>query len=143
MNIFTADGFLDALARRQLLNFIPDRLYLKIRYRAKLGIRLNLDNPQTFQEKQQWLKLHDRKESYSDYADKYFVKKIVAERIGEEYVIPTVGGPWDSFGEINFDSLPEQFVLKVNHDSGGTVICRDKAGFDLDAAERKLTKSLR
>lgn len=120
---------------------MPDELYLKKVFLYKLGYPLNLQNPQTFNEKLQWLKLHDRKPEYTTMVDKYEVKKYVADKIGEQYIIPTLG-VWNSFDEIDFDSLPNQFVLKCTHDSGGLVICRDKSSFDIEAARKIINKSL-
>ncbi len=119
-----------------IFNHMSDVKYLKLMYRIYIGKKLNLDQPQTFNEKLQWLKLHDRKPEYTSMVDKYEAKKYVAERIGEEYIIPTLG-VWDNFEEIDFDSLPNQFVLKTTHDSGGVVICRDKISFDKKKGERK------
>ena len=102
---------------------------------------LDLKTPKTFNEKMQWLKLNERKEIYTSMADKFAVKKIVADAIGEEYIIPTLG-VWKKFEEINFDSLPNQFVLKCTHDSGGLIICRDKAKFDINAARNRINRSL-
>ncbi len=125
-----------------ILVLIPDSIYLKILYRKRMGKALNLKNPQTYTEKLQWMKIHDRNLLYSTMVDKYEVKKYVADIIGEQYIIPTYG-VWDSFDKINFDSLPEQFVLKCTHDSGGIVICTDKATFDKELARNKLMKSLK
>lgn len=125
-----------------LLRFIPDEPYLKLMYRVRIGKRLNLENPQTFNEKLQWLKLHDRRPEYTTMVDKYEAKKYVASIIGEEYIIPTLG-VWDTFDDIDFDALPDQFVLKCTHDSGGLVICRDKAALDIEAARKKINASLR
>lgn len=122
--------------------YLPDALYLRIQYMVKMGQKLDLRYPLTFSEKLQWLKLYDRKPEYTTMVDKYAVKKYVADRIGEEYIIPTLG-VWDSFDEIDFDSLPDKFVLKCTHDSGGLVICRDKKTLDMDAARKKIEKSLR
>lgn len=124
------------------LRFVPDSLYLKILYRIKTGKKLNLSNPQTFNEKIQWLKLYDRNPAYTEMVDKYEVKKYIAEKIGAKYLIPTLG-VWEKFEEIDFDCLPEQFVLKCTHDSGGLVICRDKSKFDRKKSRRKLAGSLR
>lgn len=120
----------------------PDKFYLKCLYRDRLSKKLNLRNPQTFNEKLQWLKLYDRKPEYTMMVDKYAVKSYVAEKIGEEYIIPTLG-VWDRFEDIDFDALPDQFVLKCTHDSGGLVICRDKSKFDRKAAQKKITRSLK
>lgn len=123
---------------RYLLRFIPDKAYLKLCYFLKLHKRLNLKNPQTFNEKLQWLKLYNRKPEYTTMVDKYRVRDYIKEKIGEEYLIPLVGGPWESAEEIDFDALPDQLVLKCNHDSGSVVICRDKKTFDIEAARKKL-----
>ena len=121
---------------------IPDELYLKIRYMRFCHKWLNLTNPQTFNEKLQWLKLYDRKPEYTTMVDKYAVKKFVADIIGAEYIIPTLG-VWNHFDEIDFEKLPNQFVLKCTHDSGGLVICKDKAKLDKVAAKKKLETSLK
>ena len=125
------------LSRNGLLKWMPDERYLRIVYRLRMHKKLDLETPSTFSEKIQWLKLHDRREIYRDMVDKRTAKEYAAERIGAEYIIPTLA-VWDSPEAIDLKGLPERFVLKVNHDSGGVVICRDKAGFDLDAAKKKL-----
>ena len=127
---------------RELLNFISDEKYLKTAYKIKFGKKLDLDNPQTFNEKIQWIKLYDRKPIYTTMVDKYEVKKYVADIIGEEYIIPTIG-VWDKFEDIDFDSLPEQFVLKCTHDSGGLVICKDKKKLNLKKAKKKIKTCLK
>ncbi|WP_163182666.1 ATP-grasp fold amidoligase family protein [Neobacillus sedimentimangrovi] len=111
-------------------------------YYLHFGKKLNLVNPQTFNEKIQWLKLYDRNPSYTRLVDKYEVKSFVKEKIGSKYVVPTYGC-WDSFEEIDFDKLPQQFVLKCTHDSGGLVICKDKQKMDLNKAKEKINKSLK
>lgn len=123
---------------------IPDRQYLKWMFRLKMGYKLNLDNPQTFSEKLQWLKLYNRKPEYTQMVDKYEAKKYVANIIGEEYIIPTLG-VWDKFEDIDFDTLPNQFVLKTTHGGGntGVVICKDKSSFDKAKAKQKLERSLK
>lgn len=121
---------------------IPDEPYLKMVYRGYMGKRLDLENPTTFNEKIQWLKLHDHNPQYSRMVDKYEAKKYVAEIIGEEYIIPTLG-VWEHFDDIDFDSLPDQFVLKCTHDSGGLVICRDKKQLDKAAAKKKIENCLK
>lgn len=125
-----------------LLCWMSDKSYLKLRYRWQFKKKLDLKNPQTFNEKLQWLKLNDRNPEYTRMVDKYEAKKYVAEIIGEEYVIPTLG-VWDKFDDIDFDTLPNQFVLKCTHDSGGLVIVKDKNLFDVEAAKRKINKCLR
>ena len=130
------------LTQKGYFKGMSDRTYLKLMFRACTQKKLNLKSPKTYNEKLQWLKLHDRNPLYTTLVDKYEVKKYIADKIGEDYVIPTLG-VWDSFDEIDFDSLPEQFVLKCTHDSGGLVICRDKSTLDLDKARDKITKSLK
>lgn len=121
---------------------IPDRLYVQLTAKGKLDYNINLDNPQTFNEKLNWLKLYGRNPLYTKMADKYEAKKIVAERIGEQYVVKNLGY-WRSFEEIDFDALPNQFVLKCTHDSSGAIICRDKNTFDKLSARRKINLSLK
>lgn len=132
----------DALIR-VFAGIIPDKLYLSVLYRCRMGRWIDWKNPQTFTEKIQWLKLYNRKPEYTTMVDKYDVKKYVADKIGEEYVIPTLG-VWDSVDDIDFESLPERFVLKTTHGggSGGVVICRDKNSFDIESAKKKLKESL-
>lgn len=123
--------------------WLPDATYLKLLYRFKMGHRLDLKNPQTFTEKLQWLKLYNRKPEYTKMVDKYAVKEYVANIIGEEYIIPTLG-VWDKPEDIDWDSLPNQFVLKTTHGGGGggVVICKDKATFDKTTAIAKLKESM-
>lgn len=121
---------------------MSDEEYLKKKYEYSIGESLSLDNPQTFNEKLQWLKLYDRKEIYTSMVDKYEVKEYVANRIGEEYIVPTYG-IWESFDEINFNELPESFVLKCTHDSGGLIICREKNKLDVSAARKKIERCLK
>lgn len=118
-----------------------DERYLKLVYRLRTGRPLDLENPKTFNEKLQWLKLHDRNPLYTRLVDKAEVKPWVAERIGWEHIVPTLG-VWDKFDEIDFDMLPERFVLKCTHDSGGLAICRDRSSFDVAAARRAIERSL-
>ena len=122
--------------------FLNDAAYVKLLYWCSIRKKLDLENPKTFNEKLQWLKLYDRKPEYTRMVDKYEAKRYVAEKIGEEYIIPTLG-VWDRFEDIDFDSLPDQFVLKCTHDSGGLVIVKDKAKLDKKAAKKKIEKSLR
>ncbi len=121
---------------------LKDELYIKLCYRARIGKELNLNNPQTFNEKLQWLKLYDRNPEYTEMVDKYEAKKYVADIIGDKYIIPTLG-LWNKFEDINFEKLPNQFVLKCTHDSGGLVICKDKSKLNVKEAKRKISKSLK
>ena len=123
--------------------FLPDRLYLSWKFYLEMGKPLNLRNPQTFSEKMQWLKLYNRKPEYTVMVDKVEVKKYVAGILGEEYIIPTLG-VWDNPDAIDFDALPEQFVLKCNHNSGGGMyICKDKSQMNKEEVIRGLQKGLR
>ncbi|MCI8484001.1 MAG: glycosyl transferase [Lachnospiraceae bacterium] len=121
---------------------LPDEEYLKKEWKIRFGRELDLEHPKTFNEKIQWLKLYYRDPMMTDLVDKYKVKKHVAKIIGEEHVIPTLG-VWKGFEEIDFSKLPDQFVLKCNHDSGGIVICKDKRKFNCKEAKRKLEKSMK
>lgn len=116
---------------------ISDRIYLRYIYLINFGKIPNLDNPQTFNEKMNWLKLHDRKDIYTTMADKYSVKEFVAKRIGAEYVVKNYG-VYEKWEDIDFDNLPEQFVIKGTHDSGGAFICKDKSTFDFNEVERRV-----
>ncbi len=129
-------------ASKGLTNRVPDELHLKAMFRATIGKRLDLDNPVTFNEKLQWLKIHDRNPLYTTLVDKYRVKQWVADRIGTAHVTETYA-MWERAEDIDISALPERFVLKTNHDSGGVAICRDRATFDFDAARKKLAKHLK
>lgn len=124
--------------------WLPDKLYLMMLYYLNTGSPLNLRHPQTFGEKMQWLKLYDRKAEYTMMVDKYTVKEYVAGIIGKEYIIPTLG-VWDRPEDVNFDNLPQQFVLKTTHGGGstGVVICKDKFTLDKNRVIKELKKSLR
>lgn len=131
-----------AFGRSQISHLMNDRKYLERQYKIYMEYPLNLDNPQKYNEKIQWLKLNDRNPKYTIMVDKYEVKKYIADMIGEKYIIPTIG-VWDSFKKIDFDSLPGQFVLKCTHDSGSVVICKNKEEFNYKYAKKKLNKGLR
>ena len=130
------------LASRGFYNHWSDEKYLKHKFKLEMGYDLNLNNPQTFSEKLQWLKLHDHNPLYTIMVDKEKAKEYVANIIGSKYIIPTLG-VWDKFEDIDFDKLPTQFVLKTTHDSGGVFICKNKEDFDIHAARLKLEKSLK
>lgn len=119
-----------------------DARYLEILYNYKMGKKLDLDNPITYNEKLQWLKLYDKNPLYTKLVDKYEVRKYISEKIGDKYLIPLIG-VWNSFDEINFDLLPNQFVLKCTHDSGGLVICKDKTKLNINEVRKKLERGLR
>lgn len=122
--------------------YASDKAYIKKKYREKFGKELNLKNPQTFNEKLQWLKLYHRKPLFTRMVDKYSVRSYIAERVGPEYLIPSLG-VWEHPDQIDFDALPEQFVLKCTHNSGyGTCICRDKSKLDIEKAKQMLREGL-
>lgn len=121
---------------------LSDEVYLSLKFKRRIGHTLNLVNPKSFNEKMQWLKLHDKNPQYTMLVDKALVKGYIAEIIGKEYLIPTLG-TWESFDAIDFDKLPDQFVLKCNHNSGGLIICKDKAKLDLKKAKVKIETCLK
>lgn len=123
----------------RLAPILPDELFLKVVFRYKVGYWPNLKDPKTFCEKIQWLKLHNKNPEHTKMVDKIEAKKYAAAIIGEKYIIPTLG-TWDSVDEIDWDMLPNQFVIKVTNDSGGIVICNDKTKLDINGAKRKLKK---
>lgn len=125
-----------------LLKFLDDESYIKKEYYYKMGKILDLDNPQSFNEKLQWLKIHDRKEIYTFMVDKAAVKDYIGEMLGREYLIPTIG-IWDNADDIDFSILPQQFVLKCTHNSGGVIICRNKSSFNIEDAKKSLNKSIK
>ena len=129
-------------SRLGFYRYMPDSSYLKKEYYSRFQRKLSLTDPKSFNEKIQWLKLYDRKPIYSTMVDKYVAKQYVAKIIGEEHIIPTLG-VWDRFDDIDFDSLPDRFVLKCTHDSGGMVICKDKSSFDKKAARKRIKKCLK
>lgn len=130
---------INPLGARGYLNWMSDEMYLKFVFKGFLNKKLNLENPRSFSEKLQWLKLHDRKPEYSNYADKYEVRKHIAETIGEKYLIPLLG-IYDCVDEIDWKSLPNKFVLKCTHGSTSNIICTDKEKLDIEASKIKLKK---
>lgn len=127
----------------KLLYLTSDETFNKIKYLYKLKKKLNIDKPKTFNEKLQWLKLHDRKPEYTIMVDKFKVRDYIADKIGKEYLIPLIG-VWNNPDEINFEFLPEKFVLKCNHNSGkGIIVCRDKSELDINKVKRELNKALK
>ena len=130
------------MTKKGLTKFISDKQYIKIAYRLAMQKKLNLKNPQTFNEKLQWLKLYDRNPMYITLVDKYRVREYIASKIGQEYLIPLLG-VWDTAEKIDFQKLPSQFVLKCNHDSGSVVICKEKSKLDVEYVKRKLNRALK
>ncbi len=134
--------FCDSIVKN-FLRFLPDKLYISLRYRCQMGYWVNWKHPKTFTEKLQWLKVYNHRQEYTMMVDKYAVKQYVADRIGWQHIIPTLG-VWDKAEDINWDTLPKQFVLKTTHGggSGGVVLCKDKMTFDKNVAIVKLNKSM-
>lgn len=130
------------LVLNQMARYISDENFVKWKYYLIFRKRLNLDNPQTYNEKLQWLKLNCQHKEYTQMVDKYEAKKIASNLIGEDYIIPTIG-IYDSFDDIDFNKLPNQFVLKCTHNSGGVVICKNKSVFNVDKARQFINKCLR
>ncbi len=131
-----------SLASKGKMSWVNDKLALKLIYRGQMGKKLHLKSPQTFNEKMQWLKLYDRNPLYPDLVDKHEVRKYISKWIGEEYLIPELG-IWNSFDAIDFEKLPQQFVLKCTHDSGSAVVCRDKGTLDRNATRTHINNRLK
>lgn len=127
---------------KKSLRFLPDKTYIKLYYRLRVGRPLNTKNPTTLNEKLQWLKFNYRFPLQSIVSDKLLVRDYVAEKIGAEYLIPLLG-TWENYDDVDFDKLPEKFVLKCNHDSGGLVVCTDKSKLDHKEARNRVEKSLK
>lgn len=124
-----------------VFNIIPSELFLKIQYRAATGKKLNLKNPKSYNEKIQWIKLYDHNPLYVIFADKIAVRDYVKKTVGEQYLIPLIG-IWKHVDDININELPQSFVLKTNHDSGGVYICKDKKQFDFNKAKKEIAKRM-
>lgn len=129
------------LEKFNFVNILPDQLYLRMMFKCRMGYRLHLKKPVTFSEKLQWLKLYNRKDIYTTMVDKYRVKDYVANILGEEYIIPTLG-VFKKFEEIDFSKLPKQFVIKCNHDSGGLIIVRDKSKVEYESMQRIISETM-
>ena len=129
------------LARKNIIK-MSDKKYLTLVGRVKLNQKMDLDNPKTFNEKLQWLKINDRNPEYTKMVDKYEAKEYISNIIGKEYIIPTIG-IYEKFKDIDFEKLPDKFVIKTTHDSGSVIICKDKKNFDIKKAKEKIEKSLK
>ena len=134
--------FITSPAAKGWLNWVPDRMYLKVLYRVIMGRKLNLKNPKEYNEKLQWLKLNDRKPEYSTMVDKYEVRGYIEDLLGDKYLIPCLG-IYDSVDDIDIDALPDRFVLKCTHDSGSVEICKDKSSFDIEGARHRLSQAMK
>lgn len=139
--IISLKHWLGWITSRDFSKIIPDKLFIQMKYYSVFGKINNFKEPETFNEKLQWLKLYDRNPIYTNLVDKYEVRKYIAKTIGEQYLIPLIG-VWDKYEDIDFSKLPNQFVLKCTHDSGGLVICTDKSKFDFETAKKKINESL-
>ena len=140
--LFNKEIRFDFLSCKGFFNHMPDKEYLEKRYKITFGKNIDWENPRTFNEKLQWLKLYNKKSEYTNMVDKYVVREYIANKLGNEYLIPLIG-VWDSPDIINFDALPEQFVLKCNHNSGGMCICKDKSKLDIDRTKNELNRALK
>ena len=125
-----------------LQHLLPSKTYLRLKYLVVFKRRLNLKHPVTFTEKLQWLKLYDYHPEYTRMVDKVYAKEYVTSIIGEQYIIPTLG-VWDSASKIDFDKLPDKFILKCNHNSGEVVVCRDKSSLDICQARKTMSRLLK
>lgn len=132
-----------AIAKSFIGKYLNDKTFLQIKYRRLMeGKRLDFNNPKGFNEKLHWLKLYYRNPLLTKLVDKFEIKKYVTEKIGKEYIIPNYG-VWDNFDDIDFQKLPNQFVLKTTHDCGGIVLCTSKEKLDINKAKLKLEKHLK
>lgn len=123
-------------------NNMNDKKYIEKLFKASMGYPIDLDNPKTFNEKLQWLKLYNRNPEYTRLVDKYRVRSYIRQKLGEEYLIPLLG-VWDDPDDIDFESLPNKFVIKCNHNSGlGMFICKDKTKLDIQSVKDNLKKGL-
>lgn len=129
------------LANHGWFKKMDDEKFLKILYRVTMGKPLNLDNPKTLNEKLQWLKLFDRNPLYTKLVDKQAVKGYISQEFGDKYVVKTLG-VYQNFSEIDFNTLPNRFVIKCTHNSGGYYICKDKNKFNYKKARRIIERGL-
>ncbi len=127
---------------KRMTYVLPDRLYVFLNYVRNTHSIPNLKHPKTFNEKLQYLKLYNREPRYTAMADKLLMREFVESKVGPGFTVPVLG-KWKRFEDIDFDSLPDQFVLKCNHDSGGLCICRSKADFDIEKARARVNRSLK
>lgn len=135
------DWLFIAMVHIYYLNWLPERWWININYKKRLGKKMNWEKPTGFNAKLQWLKLYYRNPAYVTLSDKYLVRSYVSEQIGEEYLVPLLG-VYDCFEDIDFDSLPNRFVLKCTHDSGSVVVCKDKSQLDVNKTKRFFKRKL-
>lgn len=134
--------FIIGLDKNKMLKWMPDSMFAKLSFRGMMGTKLHLDNPVTFNEKLQWLKVYDHREEYASYVDKIAAKKTIGEIIGYQHIVPIID-VWDNAEEIDFNSLPSQFVLKCNHDQGSVILVRDKNTINQSEIVKKLNSKLK
>jgi hypothetical protein len=134
--------FLRVIIKLKIDRLLSDKCFLDLVYYKSFGRYINWNNPRSYNEKLQWMKVYNRHPIYTDMVDKLKVKEFVAKILGPEYIIPTLG-VWDDANEINWDALPDKFVLKCNHDSGSIFICKDKANFNFERAKKELNNCLK
>jgi len=142
LNLLNLKTVLGWILLRSSKYIISDKLYLKIYFRLNMGEELDFKNLRTFNQKIQILKLKNKDPKYTLMVDKYSVRELIKKELGEEYLIPLIG-VWDNFDDIDFDLLPNQFILKPTHYSGKVFICKDKSRFDIDAVRKKINRILR
>lgn len=140
--IFNKQIRFNYLTKLGLYNSMSDEQFLKKQWKIFFNTELNLKSPKTFNEKLQWLKINDRKEIYTKMVDKYEAKNYVADVIGKEYIIPTIG-IYNKLSDIDLSKLPDKFVMKCTHDSGGLIICKDKKQLNFNKEKKKIAKRLK
>lgn len=133
------NNIIKTLGRNNMLNWMSDESYIKLAYKNTFGKKLDLNNPISFNEKLQWLKLYDRKREYITYVDKFAVREYIEKTIGKDYLIPLIG-VYESVDVIPWGELPNSFVLKCTHGSGCNIICKDKNHLNIQEAKNKLNR---
>ena len=141
-NVALGPAIFYLLRKWKILNICNDKLFVNIGYYLTFGTKLNLSNPQTFNQKLNWLKIYNRNPEYTHYVDKYRVKEFVSKKIGKEYIIPTLG-VWDKVNSIEWNKLPNEFVIKCTHDSRSYIICKDKSKLDVESVSRSLALNMK
>lgn len=143
LKLFTDKNYRFQVLKKYGLDFIfSEKEWIKRNWESVEGTKIDLDNPSTFNEKIQYIMLNDHNPLYTKLQDKYQVREYIKNKIGEEYLVPLVGGPWSKYDDINFNELPMEFCLKTNHDSGGVVLCLNKEKLDYNKTKKIINKSL-
>ena len=137
--LFTKPTLIMRIGWDYLAPVLPDEFFTKVRFKLTMGYWMDFNNPQTYNEKLQWLKLNDIHPEFTKLVDKIDAKEYIAKKVGKQYIIPTIA-TWNSVDEINWDTLPNQFVIKSTNDSGGVVVCKDKSRLNIQQAKKKLKK---